>query len=83
MIGVALISAALAFNYDLRLGLAASALLVFAGAIYVWISIRLAPGQGEPRSEREMLFGRYPLLARKRQVARIKELGAKRGPDPR
>lgn len=83
VIGVALISAALAFNFDLRLGLAAVALLMVAGAIFLWASIRMSGGPRGLRSEREVLFGRYAKLARNRQTARIKELSSKRGSDPR
>ena len=74
VMGGALISTALVLNYDLRLGLAASVLLGISGALYFWVSFRLARGHGEPRSEREVLFGRLSGQARNRQAARMKEL---------
>lgn len=81
VIGVALISAGLVFNYDLRLGQAVSVLLAGAGAFYLWISFRLTPTDGEPRSERDALLGRMAKMARNRELARAKELGAQRGTD--
>ena len=81
VIGVALISLSLLFNYDLRFGLAAGALMAFVGAVYLWISIRLAPEHGDPESEREALFRRFSALARNRARARAKELGSKGGPE--
>lgn len=73
VIGVALISVSLLFNYDLRLGLAGGAVLLVLGAIYLWIALRLAPGRDEPRSERDALFGRFSRQSRNRQLARVKE----------
>lgn len=83
VIAVALISLSLIFNYDLRLGLAASSLLIVVGAIAAWISFRLAPAHNEPRSERAALFGRYAKLLRNREAAQAKDSGAQRGSDPR
>ena len=75
VIGVALISATLLFNYDARTGIAAGAVLLTLGLANLWIALRLAPGRGEPRSERDALFGRFSRQSRNRQLARVKEQG--------
>ena len=77
VIGGAAASLSLIFNYDLRLGLAASALFVMAGAIFLVISYALARERGEPRSAREMMFKRVERLDRNRRAARNKELGGR------
>lgn len=83
VIAVALISLSLIFNYDLRLGLAASTLLIVVGAIAAWITIRLSPAHGQPRSERAALIGRYAKLSRNREAAQAKDSSAQGRSDPR
>lgn len=79
VMGVVLASLSLILNYDLRLGAAASVLLLVVSAIYLWISYRLAPASDEPRSEREAMFDRFSRLSRNRRAARAKELGSQGG----
>ncbi|MDJ0643450.1 MAG: hypothetical protein QNJ15_11575 [Erythrobacter sp.] len=81
VIGFALSAVALIANYDLRLGMAAGILLLALGAIYLWISMWLASDTDAPRSERAAMFERFSQLARNRRKARVKELGAERGPN--
>ncbi|MEM6474814.1 MAG: hypothetical protein AAF687_01465 [Pseudomonadota bacterium] len=74
VIGGAAVSLSLIFNYNLRLGVAASALFVMAGVIYLVISYALARVEGEPASGRETMFKRVARLERNRRAARKKEL---------
>lgn len=80
VIGFALSAVALIANYDMRLGLAASVLLLAVGGIYLWISMWLASDTDAPKSERAAMFNRFGRLARNRRKARVKELGAQGGP---
>lgn len=81
VIGFALSAVALIANYDVRLGMAAGVLLLAAAGIYLWISVWLASDIDAPRSERAAMFNRFARLARNRRKARVKELGAERGPN--
>ena len=81
VIGFALSAVALLANYDWRFGAAAGVLLAAVAAIWLALSIWLAPERNAPRSEREAMFKRFARLARNRREAKQRELGAKRGPE--
>lgn len=81
VIGFALVAVAIIASYDLRFGAAASALLLVAAAIWLALTIWLAPERDQPLSEREAMFKRFARLARNRREAKLKELGAERGPE--
>ncbi len=81
VIGFALVAVAIIASYDLRFGAAAGILLVMVAGIWLALSIWLAPERDQPRSEREAMFKRFARLARNRREAKLKELGANRGPE--
>lgn len=79
--GFALSAIGLIANYDLRLGMAASVLLLALVGIFLAINVWLASDVDAPKAERAAMFSRFARLARNRRKARVKELGAERGPN--
>ncbi|MEL6528990.1 MAG: hypothetical protein AAFQ27_03455 [Pseudomonadota bacterium] len=77
--GFAVCAVALIANYDIRFGIAASALLLVVGAIYLWISVWLASDPDAPKAERETMSKRFSRFARNRRQAQVKELSAQDG----
>lgn len=77
VIGFALIALALIVNYDLRLGLAAGAVLGTFAALWLYFALRYGlVGDDRPTHRRELL-GRFRLqLSNRRKAARAKEKGS-------
>lgn len=78
VIGAAIIVFAIMLNYDLMFGIAAGVVLGVLGAIWLYLKIRLAPGRGEPDSERGAMVERFRRLTSNRREARLKELSSDR-----
>jgi MFS superfamily sulfate permease-like transporter len=77
-----LVAFGLVLNFDLQFGIAVGVILAVIGAIWLYLTLRLAPERGAPKSERGAMVERFSRLDRNRREAREKELGAERGPDP-
>ena len=79
VIGAALVAITLLLSYDLTFGLIALGVMVTLLVIRVAFAIWLAPERGEPESERGALVDRFRRLSNNRRLARLRELGSKRG----
>lgn len=79
VIGFALAAFALILHYDLRLGLAAGALLGVIAALWLYLAVRFGPLGGGGMSERRVMQERYRQQVDNRRRAATRE----RDDDPR
>ncbi len=85
VVAVALAAFGLILSYDLRLGLAAGAVLGVIGAFWLYVSLRYGALSTEPASGRQTLVARLRSQSSNRRyaAARIAETsGAQQGSDP-
>lgn len=77
VIAASLAAFAMLAVYDMTLGLAAGFILAVIAAIWIGFAIWLAPGRGEPESERGAMMARFRKAAENRRLAVIKESRSK------
>lgn len=81
VMAAALVAELLLLNFNLTLGLIGAGVIAAIFLIRIALWVWLAPERGEPESERGALVERFRKLTSNRRLARLKELGKKRGTD--